>query len=166
MHTKEELEREKLRHEVNNLKYGWIQRASALAGLSTIVITTIATNVSEYLKVKKLENKEHRVSIALADSEKVLHREDDSLKKLDITTLKKEIVFSESFNERRLAAVAQLKSKDEEIAYYRGQLDSITDMIIKSKAIKQDLMGLATVPKPAPSVSATDTITASASDLK
>jgi hypothetical protein len=164
MHTKEELEREKLRHEVNNLRYGWIQRASALAGLSTIVITTLVTNVSEYLKVKKLENKEHQVSVALADSEKVLHQEGDSLKKIGIANLRKEIAFSESYNERRQAAVGQLKSKDEEIAYYRGQLDSITDMIVKSKAIKHDLMGIAIAPKPAPNNLA-DTITANIADV-
>jgi|GEM_PF-3518488 hypothetical protein len=159
MKTKEELEREKLRHEVNNLRYGWIQRASALAGLSTIVITTIVTNVSEYLKVKKLENKEHQVSIALKDSEKVLHQEDDSLKKLNLATLKKEIAFSESYNEKRLAAMANLKSKDEEINYYRGQLDSITDMIIKSKAIKQELLNQKATPKNS-SNDVADTITA------
>ena len=159
MHTKEELEREKLKHEVNNLRYGWIQRASALAGLATIVVTTIATNVSEYVKLRKLENKEHQVSIALKDSERVLHQEDDSLKKLNLTTLKKEITFSESYNEKRLAAIGNLKSKDEEISYYRGQLDSITDMIIKSKAIKQELLNQTATPK-VRSNDVADTITA------
>ena len=55
--------------------------------------------------------------------------------------------------------MANLKSKDEEINYYRGQLDSITDMIIKSKAIKQELLNQKATPKNS-SNDVADTITA------
>lgn len=144
MHTKEELEREKLRHEVNNLKYGWIQRFTAVAGIGIILITTIVTNVNEYLKVKRLENKEKQVAAEVRSDEKQLKREVDSLKEFDLSPLSKEIRFSEDYSTHKQTPPDNGKNPEQAALFYRTELDSLTGMIIRTKAIKEALLGIVT----------------------
>ena len=65
--SKEELEKEKIKVEIKNLKRWWIQPLLSLLGLFIILATALFTNLSEYLKIKKMEDKEQRLNTASND---------------------------------------------------------------------------------------------------
>ena len=47
----EELEKEKIRHEIKSLKRWWVQPLLSVIGLLIILATALFTNLSEYFKI-------------------------------------------------------------------------------------------------------------------
>ncbi len=135
--SKEELEKEKLRHEIKGLKRWWIQFILSLCGLLIILGTAFFTNLSEYLKVNKLEQKDTQLSKRLDSINICFKKTKDSVK----TYKSYEIKFAETFKIKESLIVSRIKTKDELIIYYKNQLDSLTNLIIKSKSIKKAMSG-------------------------
>lgn len=135
----EELEKEKIRNEIKNLKRWWIQPVLSLFGLLIILATALFTNLSEYFKINSLNIEKRKVSDTLVETRNKFHYTLDSIKTLKVTFQNAEIKLSETFVNKENIELKKLKNKDEIIGYYKNQLDSLTSLIIKSKSVKKTI---------------------------
>lgn len=150
--TKENLEKEKFKLEILELKKEWYKKVhiwSVILPSLFAVITIIIWTIPSGLLDTKYENLKLEKNILTLDIKEFQGKKDsiirqykmavDSLSKLKTELTKKEIILSNNYKKRETKIVDKLKSKDEIINYYKSRLDSLTTLIIKNSAIIKSL---------------------------
>jgi hypothetical protein len=134
--SKDELEKAKLKHEINNLKRWWIQPLLTLMGLVILFTTAINTNITEFLKIKSIEAKEIKANKRLDSTQIILHFKIDSLKRL-YKAFNEGNKLTESYKKRIKISVDTIKNKDALIHYLKNQLDAL----LQHKVLNKELGG-------------------------
>ncbi len=151
MEDKETLEKQKLLEEIKVLKQPLLKKISFWASIAPIIVALSAIffayksnlfDLDSKIQELKKENLEKGYNLLKNKEDKLdsnYQRKADSLNHINSNIVNYSTEMSIQYHKLESQQVAKLKSKDEIISYYKMKVDSLTNLIIKSKSIKKML---------------------------